>query len=159
MLFVLFLQLNWRARDHNKGRIHHNCCTDYNEQRLFHFIHHPHDFGWFYTNTSLWHIFSLRASYQPSPLLPPPCGSDPGTDAACPIQQLPSVLGTYYWLHEQQDPKLSHQPTEDCSCHNHKWRHYHKAKNDEGGAAVVVKVTADGGRGIKDLQGQTHKGV
>lgn len=84
--------------------------------------------------------------------------SDPGVDAAHPVQQTPSVPGTRDWLNEKQESKPSEQPAEDGGRHDHERRHHHETQDDEGGAAVVVKVMADGRGGVEDLQGQTQTG-
>lgn len=87
--------------------------------------------------------------------------SDPGVDAARPVQQWALVPRPLEGLNEEEEPKPAEQLAEDGRCHDHEGRHHHKPQNDEGGAAVVVKVTADGGRGIEDLQKQNdrHRGV
>lgn len=79
-------------------------------------------------------------------------------DAARPVQQPPSVPGALDWLNEKQESKLSEQPAEDCRRHDHERRHHHKAQDDEGRAAVVIEIMADGRGCIKDLQGQTQEG-
>lgn len=59
-----------------------------------------------------------------------PSWSDPGVDGACAVQQPPSVPGTSDGLNEEKQSKPSEEAAEDGSCHNHQWRHHHKAQND-----------------------------
>lgn len=96
--------------------------------------------------------------------MPPPSPSvrsDPGVDAARPVQQRAAVPRTLEGLNEEEEPKPSEQLAEDGSCHDHEGGHHHKPENDEGRAAVVVKVTADGKGSMEDLEKQSddHRGV
>lgn len=82
-------------------------------------------------------------------------------DPARQVQQRAAVPRALEGLHEEEEPKLTEQLAEDGRRHDHEGRHHHKPENDEGGAAVVVKVTADGRGSIEDLQKQSdkHRGV
>lgn len=85
----------------------------------------------------------------------PPVRSDPGVDAARPVQQRAAVPRALKGLNEEEEPKSSEQLAEDGSCHDHEGGHHHKPQNDEGRAAVVVKVTADGKGSMEDLKKQS----
>lgn len=92
---------------------------------------------------------------------PPTPPSDPGVDAARPVQQRAAVARALEGLKEEEEPKPSEQLAEDGSCHHHEGGHHHEPQNDEGRAAVVVKVTADGKGSMEDLEKQSdnHGGV
>ena len=78
-------------------------------------------------------------------------------DPARPVQQWAAVARALEGLNEEEESKPTEQLTEDGCRHNHERRHHHKAQNDEGRAAVVVKVMADGRGSIEDLQQQNDK--
>lgn len=78
-------------------------------------------------------------------------------DPSHPVQQWAAVLGALERLNEEKEAKPAEQLAEEGCCHDHEGRHHHKPQNDEGGAAVVVKVMADGRGGIEDLQKQSDK--
>lgn len=74
-------------------------------------------------------------------------------DAAGPVHQLPAVPGAPDWLNKEQDSEPAEKTAEDRGRHNHQWRHHDEPQDDEGGAAVVIEVAADGGRSVEDLRG------
>lgn len=88
---------------------------------------------------------------------PEPRPSHPGLDSSHPVQQPPSVPRPGERLEEKKEPELPQQPAENRRRQNYEGRHYHKAQDDEGGAAVVVEVAADSCRGVEDLEGQSKK--
>lgn len=74
-------------------------------------------------------------------------------EAACAVQQPPSVPGARDGLNEEQHAEAPQEAAEDGGGHHDQRRHHDKTEDDQGGAAVVVKVTADGGASVEDLKG------
>lgn len=59
-----------------------------------------------------------------------PSRSDPGMEAACAVQQPPSVPGARDWLDEEKQSKAPQEAAEDGGGHHHEWRHHDKTEDN-----------------------------